>query len=321
MAAASCGVGSVKTNIGHLEAASGIAGLIKVLLALRHRQIPASLHLEKMNPFIQISDSPFYFVSRTTEWAALRDVSGKPLPRRAGISSFGLSGVNSHVVVEEYRQPRDSVARGGPELLVLSARALPNLREAAQSLHDWIERTTGPGDVPDFASLADIAFTLQVGRDAMVERLAIVADSHAEAAAALKLWLEGKPSDRVFHGHVPQRRDPASTPAAEGTASQEAEACFREGRLGDLAKLWISSGAFSWDSVRGSSRRSRVPLPTYRFAREHYWLDPQPGALNSADKTALDPIEDILRQVRSNALSSEEAAALLELLAAPDKKS
>jgi amino acid adenylation domain-containing protein len=318
MAAGSCGVGSVKTNIGHLEAASGIAGMIKVLLALRHRQIPASLNLEKMNPFIQISDSPFYFVTRTTEWAALRDATGKPLPRRAGISSFGLSGVNSHVVVEEYRQPRASEARGGPELLVLSARALPNLREAARSLCDWIERTTEVADEPDYAPLADIAFTLQVGRDVMAERLAIVADSHVEAAGALRLWLEGKPSDRVFHGNVPQRRDPASNPLSDASAKQRAEESFREGRLGDLARLWISGGVFSWESVRGSSRRGRVPLPTYPFARERYWLDPQPGSISWASKPPSDPIEDILRQVRSNALASEDAAALLELLAAPE---
>ena len=321
MVAGSCGIGTVKTNVGHLEAAAGIVGLIKVLLALRHRQIPASLHLEKINPFIQLSDSPFYFVSRTTEWAALLDASGKALPRRAGISSFGFGGVNSHVVVEEFRAKQDSAPGDGPELLVLSARTLAQLRAAALSLCGWIERTKGVADDPDFASMADIAFTLQVGRDVMAERLAVVAQSHAEAAGNLKLWLDGKPSDRVFHAHVPQRRDAGSSPPAVGSAPAKAETFFREGKLGDLARLWISGEAFSWESVRSSSRRGRVPLPTYPFARERYWLDPQPGSINWSAEQTSDPLEDILRQVRSNELSSEDAAALLEVLAPSEAKS
>jgi amino acid adenylation domain-containing protein len=310
----SCGVGSVKTNLGHLEAAAGIVSLIKVLLALKHRQIPASLGFEKLNPHIQMAGSPFYVVERTAEWVALRDGDDRPLPRRAGISSFGFGGVNSHVVVEEYPAPQlqEGEAGAGPQLLVLSARAPAQLKAAARLLSEWIGRTARGEADPDAASLADAAFTLQVGRDAMAERLAVIAGTHAEAARALSLWLDGRPCAGVYHARVPQRR---ATAPADDAASQRAEACFSEGRLGDLAELWVSGEAFSWESVRRAHRRRRVSMPGYPFARERYWLEPQPGSAAWTAAAARDPLEDILSQVRSNALSAEDAAALLEVLA------
>ncbi|WP_316187508.1 MULTISPECIES: type I polyketide synthase, partial [unclassified Bradyrhizobium] len=104
-----CGLGSVKTNIGHLELAAGIAGLIKVLLQLQHKTLVKSLHCEEVNPYLQLEESPFYIVRETRAWEPLSDVDGRTLPRRAGVSSFGFGGVNAHVVIEEY-VPRDEVS-------------------------------------------------------------------------------------------------------------------------------------------------------------------------------------------------------------------
>jgi acyl transferase domain-containing protein len=108
-----CGLGSVKTNIGHLEAAAGLAGVIKVLLALRHGEIPANLHFQSHNPKIQLEGSPFFIVDRRLPWNRLKDRRGEEIPRRAGVSSFGFSGVNAHVVIEEYPRSAELVA-GGP---------------------------------------------------------------------------------------------------------------------------------------------------------------------------------------------------------------
>ena len=107
-----CGLGSVKTNIGHLETAAGIAGVLKVLLSLQHKKLPASLHSEELNPYIDLNNSPFYVVKKTREWNGLRDEYDKLLPRRAGISSFGFGGANSHIIVEEYIAESSSVSRG-----------------------------------------------------------------------------------------------------------------------------------------------------------------------------------------------------------------
>ncbi|WP_283848883.1 polyketide synthase, partial [Bradyrhizobium sp. Leaf401] len=100
-----CGLGSVKSNIGHLELAAGVAGVIKVLLQLRHKTLVKSLHSEELNPYIQLNGSPFYIVQQTRPWQPLQDARGRDLPRRAGVSSFGFGGVNAHVVIEEYVAP------------------------------------------------------------------------------------------------------------------------------------------------------------------------------------------------------------------------
>ena len=97
-----CGLGSVKSNIGHLELAAGAVGVIKVLLQLKYKTLVKSLHCENLNPYIQLKDSPFHIVQQNKEWKALQDAEGKQLPRRAGVSSFGFGGVNAHVVIEEY---------------------------------------------------------------------------------------------------------------------------------------------------------------------------------------------------------------------------
>src|SRR5205085_7970986 len=90
-----CGIGTVKSNIGHLELAAGVAGVIKVLLQLQHKKLVKSLHCEQVNPYIQLEGSRFYIVQENRDWEALRDRTGKVLPRRAGVSSFGFGGVNA----------------------------------------------------------------------------------------------------------------------------------------------------------------------------------------------------------------------------------
>ena len=109
-----CGLGSVKTNIGHLELSAGVAGVIKVLLQIKHRTLVKSLHCEQLNPYINLEGSPFYVVQETQAWEPLEDKQGNLLPRRAGVSSFGFGGVNAHVVLEEYCSSEEVKKRLSP---------------------------------------------------------------------------------------------------------------------------------------------------------------------------------------------------------------
>src|SRR5216110_2281108 len=123
MPQASCGVGSVKSNIGHLELAAGVVGVIKVLLQMQHKKLVKSLHCEQINPYIQLDGSPFYIVQENREWEVLQDSMGNPLPRRAGVSSFGFGGANAHVVLEEYVPSPPPLTMPRPSaLIVLSAK-------------------------------------------------------------------------------------------------------------------------------------------------------------------------------------------------------
>lgn len=146
-----CAIGSVKTNIGHLDAAAGVAGLIKAALALRYKQIPPCLHFEEPNPKIDFKNSPFYVNTTPVDW------STNGTPRRAGVSSFGIGGTNAHIVLEE--APPVEIAQGkrGWHLLLLSAKTETALDAETDNLRLHLEQH------PDL-HLGDIAFTLQVGR-------------------------------------------------------------------------------------------------------------------------------------------------------------
>ncbi|HEX5758263.1 MAG TPA: amino acid adenylation domain-containing protein [Thermoanaerobaculia bacterium] len=192
-----CALGSVKTNVGHLDAAAGAAGLIKTVLALEHREIPPSLHFEEPNPAIDFAASPFYVAARLAPWEAPEGV-----PRRAGVSSFGIGGTNAHAVLEEAPEPLPSGPARPAQLLVLSAKTATALERATERLAQWLERR------PELAErdLADAAFTLQTGRKAFRHRRALVCRGAGEAVAALRggdprrLWTRnaGSPAGVAF---------------------------------------------------------------------------------------------------------------------------
>ncbi|HET9032643.1 MAG TPA: amino acid adenylation domain-containing protein [Dokdonella sp.] len=166
-----CAIGSVKSNVGHLVIAAGAAGVIKTALALDSRRLPASLHVEALNPDIDFAHSPFV-VNR-----ALSDWQGE-WPLRAGVSAFGVGGTNAHVVLEEAPPARPSDKSDGPQLLLLSARSSEALAESAQRLARHLQAN------PD-ENLADVAFTLSHGRKAFTRRTALVADDLVDAVAKL----------------------------------------------------------------------------------------------------------------------------------------
>jgi phthiocerol/phenolphthiocerol synthesis type-I polyketide synthase E len=167
-----CAIGSVKTNIGHLDTAAGVAGLIKAVLAMQHGEIPPSLHFAEPNPRCEFADSPFRVADRLREWPR------GAAPRRAGVSALGIGGTNAHVVLEEAPAAAASDAPRAAELLVLSARTPAALAAVAARLGEHL-RTH-----PDL-NLADVAFTCQVGRKALDHRLAVVCADPRDAAGVL----------------------------------------------------------------------------------------------------------------------------------------
>ncbi|MFG3107072.1 amino acid adenylation domain-containing protein [Streptomyces tendae] len=178
---ASCAIGSVKTNIGHLDEAAGVISLIKTVLSLRHRQLPPSLHFRSANPLTGLEDGPFFV---NTELRAWDSADGRP--RRAGVSSFGMGGTNCHVVLEEPpERPGPSVVPGpGTRLLPISARSPRALRALARS---YADRLAGQ----DEAGLADICFSAATGRRHFGDRLAVPAADAPSARARLDAFAAG----------------------------------------------------------------------------------------------------------------------------------
>ncbi|MEV5976613.1 beta-ketoacyl synthase N-terminal-like domain-containing protein [Streptomyces sp. NPDC052114] len=186
-----CVLGSVKSNLGHLDAAAGIAGLIKTVLALEHEAIPPTVHFDEPNDLIDFAGSPFVVSGELTPWRRT------DVPRLAGVSSFGVGGTNAHVVLEEAprRPPRESDGR--PEVTLLSAATPKALGDMGKELTEHLSREP---ELP----VGDLAHTLQTGRRTMHHRRAVVADSPGELAEALRSGdgvqgdTGGRPRDVVF---------------------------------------------------------------------------------------------------------------------------
>ena len=167
-----CAVGSVKTNIGHTDAAAGVAGLIKTVLALEHKLLPASLHFDAPNPKIDLESSPFYVNAKLSPW------EGSATPRRAGVSSFGIGGTNAHVVLEEAPAAEPPAPSRPWQLLLLSAKTSTALESATANLAEHLKRNS-------HSNLADVAFTLQVGRKGFNHRRMLVCRDQGDGLSAL----------------------------------------------------------------------------------------------------------------------------------------
>jgi len=176
-----CAIGSVKTNIGHLDTTAGVAGLIKTVLALQHRQIPPSLHFKTPNPQIDFANSPFYVNTTLREWRAMG------APRRAGVSSFGLGGTNAHAVLEEAPAPAPSGPARPRHLILLSGQTVSALETICRTLTEHLKQNPS-------LSLADVAYTLQVGRKELPHRRMVVCRDVPDAIAVL----EALSPERVF---------------------------------------------------------------------------------------------------------------------------
>ncbi|TMQ05064.1 MAG: amino acid adenylation domain-containing protein, partial [Deltaproteobacteria bacterium] len=177
-------IGSVKSSIGHLEGAAGIAGLTKVVLQLRAKAFAPSLHAEELNAAVDWERSRFRVQRVSAPWSAMRGADGELVPRRAGISSFGAGGANAHAIVEEYiAPPMTARPAPGPQLVVLSALDEARLRAVASSLAGHLDA--------EQPVLVDVAYTLQVGREHLRERLAVVVSSLDELRDALERFAAG----------------------------------------------------------------------------------------------------------------------------------
>ncbi|QNP75018.1 beta-ketoacyl synthase [Streptomyces roseirectus] len=201
-----CALGSVKTNVGHLDTAAGMAGLIKTALMLEHRTLVPSLHFTAPNPEIDFASSPFFVNTATTEWSSARG------PLRAGVSSFGIGGTNAHVILQEGPARPSPVPGERPELLVLSARSDQALKQAAAALARHLRARRD-------LDLSAVAQTLGLGRRAHGHRLALVADRTRGAAMALALG----DGDGILRGVA---GDVAPVLVLDGSASADAGALY-----------------------------------------------------------------------------------------------
>ncbi|HLP41902.1 MAG TPA: type I polyketide synthase, partial [Fibrobacteria bacterium] len=261
-----CALGSVKSNIGHCMTAAGISALVKVLLALKHRRLPPTIHCEKLNEHIDLEDSPFYVNTELRDWEA--PPTG---PRQAAISSFGFSGTNAHLVISD-APSMDNVEvtqrpAGSPEAVLLSARTPDRLRQKAADLLAFLLEAE---QTPD---LGRLAHTLQTGREAMEERLGFVVVSVAGLCEKLEAFLSGSDAADTFRGQARRRQEDVSLFGSDKDMQKVVERWMAERKFPKLLALWVKGLELDWARLYGGARPARMDLPKYPFAKNRYWRE------------------------------------------------
>lgn len=259
-----CAISSLKANVGHLEAASGIGALIKVLLSLQHKQILGVVNYKELNPYIDLNDSPFYINDKNCTWERVAE----DIPRRAGISAFGFGGVNAHVMIEEYMEEEKKttveINNETPAIILLSGKNEDRLKEQSKLLVEMIEKNNFTDD-----KLASIAYTLQVGRDAFEERLAFIAVTMDEVKETLKKFIQGENAP-LYHGRIENKNDIIKMLEED---SDIIDTWLERRDYNKLIKLWVSGCKIDWSKLYQHEYVNRISLPTYPFEKKHYWLE------------------------------------------------
>lgn len=243
-----CAIGSVKSNIGHAISGAGISGMIKTLLALKHKQIPPSINFESPNSKIDFSNSPFYVNTKLSDW----DCGSNK--RIAGVSSFGFGGTNVHAVIEEAPPLKSVPSARKWQLLTLSAKSAEALDRMCIKLSDYLQNNPS-------INFADAVYTLHVGRKEYEFRKAIVCKNTDEAINLLNM----KQGENIYTGT-------AQNNFLEQMNNEPSLYFDSLAAVQLLAQQWVKGLTIDWDTYHSDERRIKVSLPTYPFDRKKYWV-------------------------------------------------
>ena len=264
-----CALGSLKTNIGHAFFGSGIAGLIKVLLSIKNTSIPPSLNYDNASPKMDVENSPFFINTTLKKWETKL---GQPCC--AAINAFGATGTNAHLVIEEYiSTERNYTAVNNSEIIVLSAKQEDRLKEYANALLTAIEKEGYTDE-----DLADMAYTLQIGRENMAIRLAMVVTSVDELKEKLKAYLKGEIDDEsIYSSQAIQNKEGAALRLAQKEIQESIEQWLGFSKPYKLLNLWVRGAKIDWEKLYGNNTQKKMSLPTYPFAKERCWIKEKVG--------------------------------------------
>lgn len=255
------GIGSVKNNVGHLEAAAGLAGIAKIVTSLSHGALPPNAGFERPNPLLKLEGSPIRVIDKLTPWPSRKGRTA--LTRRAAVSSFGFGGTNAHVVLEGWQDKRKATSVRGQFILPLSARDARGLKARAQALLEFLEKHPG-------TSLASLAATLQTGREPMPTRLALLAAHMPDVTRLLAAFLEDRPDADLWTGEA----------VAQPEDKTDWKAFVRKGRLDAIARAYVAGAQVDWQAC--GKPAPRLHLPGYSFARERHWHKSGPAIATQA---------------------------------------
>ncbi|WP_433589367.1 SDR family NAD(P)-dependent oxidoreductase [Candidatus Profftella armatura] len=266
-----CAIGSVKSNIGHLESASGIAGFIKVILQMKNKRLVPTLHAKIANPNINFSKTPFFLQQTLVNW-----VREKNIPRIAGISSFGAGGSNAHIIIEEFKKIKKSFnfLCEKTYIIILSARNEESLKNYIKRLYEFTLQIS-------HEKLSNLSYTLQIGREAMDIRIAFIVCSLSELQKKLKKCLSIQDNnyssleeeENIFYGKIKNYKDIISIFYNDVTIQDTLKIWFQKKKYERLLKFWSKGMNIDWTKLYSEKNMYHcIALPTYPFLETPYSL-------------------------------------------------
>ena len=307
----SCAIGSVKSNIGHLESAAGIAGLTKVLLQMKYKQLVPSIHSTTLNPNIDFDQTPFSVQQSLTDWQpnVIENNSVSTSPKRiAGISSFGAGGSNAHLVIEDYSNGQSTIHDvRRPVMILLTGKTPVALKQQVLQLIDYIEsKTLSEHD------LLRIAYTLQTGREHWPHRLAILVNDLQELEQCLSGFIKEEYSEQRYTGIVTEQDNAMDLLMDDEDISEAVNSWMVKQKWGKLLSMWVKGLDINWHKLYQTGTPQKIGLPTYPFEKKRYWFErtknikKEPVASNGEVKTM--DLERILDDLLDEGISVTEAA-------------
>ena len=243
-----CGISTTKNNTGNTEAAAGVTGFLKIILSMKNQAIPGTANLTKLNPLIDLEESPLYIVKETKKWEQLTDSQGNLIPRRAGITAYAKSGVIVHLAVEDYEN--DSVSENEtrsnePQIVVLSAKNDERLKEYANKMLDFLSKNERENKNID---LKRLAYTLQVGRTALNERLAFVVQSIGDLKDSLEKYCSNELKGNAFRGKIEDGLN-NELMKDEEKLEKTLNTLISSKNSIELSKLWVMGADIEWNEL------------------------------------------------------------------------
>lgn len=261
-----CAIGSIKSNIGHCEAAAGIAGLTKILLQMKHKKIVSSLHSKTLNKGIDFTNSAFYVPQVLENWEPVVK-NGEIKPRRAGLSAFGAGGSNAHLIIEEYQKEEQefNVMEETPAIIVFSAASEEQNIIQAENLLKWMELPENRN-----YTVQNIAYTLQMGRSSNEYRVGFVAKNRAELSDKLFEYIEGNYErilrNRVKYGQI------LDVEWEEDEIEELVNGWINDKNWDEVLSAWMKGTEIAWNKCYKDSVQ-KISLPHYPFKKKRFWID------------------------------------------------
>lgn len=295
-------------------AASGLVSVVSLLKGLQHNKIPATINCEDENDYISWENSPFYINKITREWKKEEDK-----PRMGGISSFGRSGTNAHVVIEEYTTPMtlqfSSAVHPREDAQVMIVLSAKTEEQLLQKVSDLLTLIKNPDQTIDLLS---IAYSLQVTREVMEIRLGCIVNSVEELVDKLQAYLNSEKNIESFYRGEAKHYDTSISIFNSDTDLQETiNKWIANKKLSKVLELWVKGLELDWNKLYGEVKPKCINLPKYPFAKERYWIkettskhiiENTPVAINKNYEI----IENLVDQIESESIATDQAIGLLK---------